>query len=256
MKDSSLYKKIFIYILSLLFVFVITFIYSYVKDDPVFTPRPQLILKDFFNLLITFSTYKIIWHSVYSLLEAILISLFFGMILGLFAGFFTNFYIFLKPIMSFLRTVPVVAVIVLIAGISGIERAPIVLAVLMATPIIYEAFYKGVRTIPVELNEVWRLDSKMSLKVLTNVHLPLIKPFILMSITQSIGLGFKVLIITEFLVGINNTIGRQIVINRNYFNYSALMAWTILAVVLVAIMEFLTKLIAKINISRNDMKKK
>jgi ABC-type nitrate/sulfonate/bicarbonate transport system permease component len=83
-------------------------------------------------------------------------------------------------------------------------------------------------------------------KKFIQVYIPLCVPFIVTTFLQSFGLGLKVMIMSEYMNQVENTIGGTLVnLKGNLEGYGPLLAWLIIIIVIVAIGDMLVKLISK-----------
>lgn len=248
MKDSIFNNKnkALIIILSILSIYALFFVGSHVISNDLIFPNPNQILNKVLELLKLERTYSIIGHTFLRLLGSIIISFIIGMILGILAGLSRKIELFLRPYIIIFRTVPVAAIIVLLVLFMSRTATAYAISALMLIPIVYEAFKEGLKNLDKDLMEVWRLDTSLSVSVIRIVFLPMIFPFIKTAFLQSVGLGFKVLIMAEFIAYSDNSIGKEISSANNRMEYDIVMAWTLIVVLLVVIVELLPKLVQKI----------
>lgn len=239
---TSTSKKIVIYLISIIGIILVLYLIGFIINNDIIFPTPSAILKALGNLLTRSNTYVIIGYTLLRLIITLLLSFLIGAILGILAGRFIYLRIFLRPWITILRSLPLAAIIVIIMILLGFTRSPYVIAMLMLVPIVYEAFLNGILNLDKELMSVWRLESNFNLKVLTMIIFPLSKPFIKTAYFQSVGLGIKVLIMAEFVCATPNSIGQALVTNANNLNYDVVFAWSIIAIVLVVILENILRL--------------
>lgn len=237
MKSSMHIKKIFTYILSILFIYLIWLLYSlYVNNSLVF-PSPNKVLIKFFQLLIEKDTYIVLFWTFTRFITALILSFLIGLILGILAGFFKWLENFLHPIITILRSLPLASIVVLIMVLIGLSNSPMIITSIMLIPIIYQAVLNGVKNIDPDLTDVWKLDSNLNILVIRKVIIPQSKPFIKTALSQSIGLGYKVLIMAEFICQTSNSIGKSLVTAKNNIQYGEVMAWSIILIAIVIILE-------------------
>ncbi len=241
---TSISKKLAIYIISIISIFLILYLLCYIINNTLIFPTPLSILIKLKDLLLTSNTYITIGYTLLRLIIAILISFIIGATLGILAGKIEFIRLFLKPWITIFRSIPLASIIIIIMVISGLSKSPYIISMLVLIPIIYESFLSGVLNIDKELMEVWKLESNFNTKVLTKIIFPLASPFIKTSFIQSVGLGIKVLIMAEFVCGTKNSIGKALTNSANYFEYDSVYAWSIIAIILVIIVENIPKLIS------------
>ena len=249
MQTTSISKKIIIYFISISVIVLLLYLLCYVVDNTIIFPTPTSIIEAFFSLLKTKETYIIIGSTLLRLLISLIVSFIIGATLGVLAGKFNFINLFLRPFITIFRSLPLASIIVIIMIILGFNKSPYIICMLMLIPIIYEAFLNGTLNLNKELMEVWRLESNFNILVLFKIIFPLAKPFIKTAYTSSVGMGIKVLIMAEFVCSTRNSIGNALVNAANYLEYDVVFAWSIIAIILVVIVENIPKLF---NIRKED----
>ena len=111
---------------------------------------------------------------------------------------------------------------------------------LVLFPLIYEATLKGFLEIDHNIINSLRLEETKGFSSLFKVLFPLASPYILLSVIQSIGLGLKIEIMAEILMGDNKNIGIGHLINNAYnhtFNYIDIYSYALLIVVVYLLID-------------------
>ncbi len=240
-------KKYLTYLSSILFIYILAFIIYYKINNSLVFPNPNDVIKETFILLGMKKTYLVIFFSFKRLFISLLFSFFIGIILGITAGLNKYVNYFLRPIITIFRTIPLASVILLIMMIFGITKSPFFVISLMIIPVVYEAFYNGIINIDKEINDVWRLDTSLNILVVRRVLLPTIVPFAKTAYIQSIGLGIKVLVMSEFIAQTKNSVGKELVSASNNIMYTTVLAWTIILITIVLIIEIIPKMFSNIS---------
>ncbi len=230
-------KKLVFYVLSLFSLIVIWQIAAWHIANPFIFPNPVNVFNSVIDLLTTFSTYQIIVSSILRLFISISIALISGIIFGFLGGLNQNIRMFLTPYVSGLRSLPVASLIAIILILFASETAIFVIGFLVLFPIIYEATKEGIINIDKPLKDALRLEPSLILLNFIYFYIPLAYPYIKTGILQSIGLGFKVLVMAEFIAQTQNSIGRSLNVGRINFEYDTVFAWTIIIIIIVFIIE-------------------
>lgn len=242
MNKKSLIASL-IYILSFLSIILIIQICSIAINNDLILPSVGNIFSSFFKLLGNIKTYqyilKTLWHLIISLLLATII----GATLGILAGVNKYIRMFLKPWITIFRSIPLASAIVLIMIISGLTKTPYIICVFMTISIIYESFCKGIQSLSNELMDVWKMDSKINAKIIFRVHLPLISPHIRIALINALGIGIKVIIMAEYIVGSKGTLGGAINYAINQLDYANVYAYSIIMITLVLLLEYFPKIL-------------
>jgi len=112
-------------------------------------------------------------------------------------------------------------------------------------PILYESIVGGIVNIPSNINDAISLDGGNNIKNTLKVKLPLATNYILVGIASSFSLAFKVEIMSEVLSGSTSYgIGSSIKLSQiTSTNMTSIFAWTMIAVLLMLIFDYLAKII-------------
>ncbi len=153
------------------------------------------------------STWTAIFWTLLRIFIGFLLSFAFGCLLGVLSGLFASFSAFLRPLIAVLRTIPTVAVVLgLVSVLMGAKAhawlswIPVALTFVVSFPLYYEAFRTGIRSETDEVKDSLRLEgAERKLLSVMAIYLPDSKDFILLSLSQSIGLSFKVSVMAEVL---------------------------------------------------------
>jgi NitT/TauT family transport system permease protein len=212
------------------------------ENNPIVFPMPTAVLQSISSLLTTFSTYVAIGTTLSRLLLSLMVSMALGVTIGLIAGINRIYEALLQPVVTILRTVPIVTIIVLFWISIGYENAPYAITFLMIFPIVYQSTLSGVKNISSEHLDVIKLDSDVATwQIIKDVYFPMVMPFIKSAFFQSLGLGFKVLVTAEFIVQARGTVGYMIYLEKQNLNFHLVYSWTIIVVGLVLMIEYITK---------------
>ena len=110
---------------------------------------------------------------------------------------------------------------------------------LVVVPIMYEGLLTSLKSISPALIDDLKTLSNTNWLVIKDFYFPLIINFVLMTIIQSFGLGLKVMIMGEFIAQPNGTIGYLLQLERSALNSSAILAWSIILIMMVLAVESL-----------------
>ena len=141
------------------------------------------------------------------LLIGFALSFVFGVLFGSLAGLFAWFKDFMRPLVGVFRTIPTAAVVILIvATIYGPRNAhlityvPCILVFMVAFPLVYEAFKRGLENEdPYILYSLDLESGRNSWNALLRVRWPNTVPYVKLALAQSLGLSMKVCIMSEVL---------------------------------------------------------
>ncbi len=216
------------------------------KGDRLVFPGVPEILKAFFVLLGKPETYRLILTSMKHLIQALLIASLIGIFVGISEGYSDLVRSLFKPFMIFLRSIPMIVMVVIIMVLTKYTRVPVIATTLFLIPLISEAVCEGYRNMDRNLIDVYRLNGSMSLYVLTHVHLPLMAGYLKQAYISAVGMGLKLVVSTEYLVQTKNSLGKA-VYSSSYFNeYEEIYAYALIMIFLVLIVSGVPALMTKV----------
>lgn len=240
-------RKISLSFVAVLFIVILWQWNSQRIDNAFIFPYPADVFKTLFTLLMSANTYIVILSSFQRLIISIGIASILGISFGLIAGIKPFIAEVLSPVVTSLRTLPVASVIVVILILYGQSNSLYIITFLMLFPILYEATRQGVLNIDKSLVEALSLERRRVVYELFNIYLPLSVPFIKTGLLQSIGIGFKVLVMAEFIAQSPVSIGRALYLGRVNIQYEQVFAWTIIIIIIVSAIEIIVNRLKRLN---------
>jgi len=202
-------------------------------------PGPLAVLAALFMIVTEAGNLAAIGATLLRLALAMAIALGAGLFSGVFAGMKPGIAHFLKPIVTLLRTVPVISIVVIVLIVFGFRTTPYIITFLMIFPLIHQAVYEGIRNIDPELIDVYRLEDNRFFSGLWNCYLPLIFNEIKTALLQSAGLGIKVLVMAEYLAQTQRSIGNMLYLEKVNLRFDYVFAWTLVLILIAVILEAL-----------------
>ena len=242
-------KNALLFSLGIILIIFIVQLLSLIKNDNLVFPNVLEIFKAFFSLLGNGKTYGMIGHTLLRLIISLLIALLFGIIIGIFEGVFDNVRIVLKPLMTLLRSLPMIVLIVIIMVLvasSSWDNVPVIGTTILLIPLISEAVAEGVKNMDKALIDVYKLNSNLRPYVIFRVHIPLIIGYIKQAFINAIGMGIKIIITTEYIVSATPSLGKGIYNSQYFAEYENIYAYAIIMILLALIIEAIPILISKL----------
>lgn len=241
-------------LLGVLFIFALWYLVAYLlhKQENYGVPYPHQSIALAYSFLFgsgAASTWRAIFWTLARILIGLAISFAFGLFFGILAGLFKPFRYFSKPMVGAIRTVPTVAVVlVLISVIMGsrahewLSWVPVALTFVVAFPLYFEAFQSGILSEGKDVRDSLSLEGALRrFSTVWKVYLPDSWPFIKMSLAQSIGLGFKVSVMAEVLTNTSSGqigLGTLIVLSRQADGgIEAIPAYALITLLLMAVLD-------------------
>ena len=216
------------------------------RGDRLVFPDVREILSAFIHLLGDPATWKRIGVTLLHLAEAFLVSACLGLLIGLAEGFSPFVRNLLKPLMTTLRSLPMIILVIMIMVLTHYSRVPLAATSLVLLPLLSEAVYEGVLSIEPELLDVYRLNSSFTPRVLWNVHLPLMAGYLKQSWVNAVGTGLKIAVTTEYLVQSRNSLGKAVFSSFYNSEYAEIYAWAFIMILLILVITGLPVMIRRI----------
>lgn len=217
---------------------------GWLRGDSLVFPGVPEILRAFFHLLAEARTWRLTATTLAHLLQALALSSLIGIPLGMAEGAAGFLYRLLRPLMIFLRSVPMIVMVIIIMVMTKYEHVPLAAATLLLIPLISEAVCEGMRRIEPELLDVYRLNSSFNLYVLLRVYLPLTAGYLKQAYISAVGMGIRIVVSTEYLVQSKDSLGKAIY-SSSYFNeYQDIYAYALIMILLVLLVGSLPVLLS------------
>lgn len=161
---------------------------------------------------------------------------------------------FFNPIIRIMRSVPLAVISIFILILAKEKTQPYFITILMTLPVVFEGLITATNEIGHEIIDEMRLLKGSIFIKIRKIYIPIIFPYIMMTIIQALGMSFKVLIMGEYLCYTNVSIGKNLY-DLKALGMVGLLAYGILIVVIVSILEFMIWLIKiKVIYQRNSLR--
>lgn len=211
-------------------------------------PNPIDTFKEMLNILSRKYIYKCLGSSILRMLIGFLISIVFALIFGLLAGNSERIKTILIPLMTTLKSIPTASLVFLFLVLVGAKNAPILLVILISFPILYEAVVGGIENIDKDVIDATKVDGGSFIRRVLTVQLPLSLSYILVGISSSFGLSFKIEIMAEILTGDTRSgLGSAILAaqKNDPTNMIPIFAYSLIAIIFILIISFVSGLLKK-----------
>ena len=239
----------FIYTLGLIFVFCLWFILTYtIGKGNYYFPSPIETIKKMGELLSSSYIYKGIGWTLLRTLIGFAGALIVAFILGTVAGQYQKVYLFLRPLMLVMKSIPTAALVFLFLVLSGSKFAPVYIVFLISFPILYEAIAGGMHNIEDEILDSLKIDATPFVTSVTKVKLPLAVPYLIVGLTSSFALSLKTEIMAEIITGDTNYgLGSMISTYRNIdpTDLTPIFAISLITLIFILIIDLIGMLINK-----------
>lgn len=226
-----------------------------IVDNSLLLPKPQDVFLALGRIITDKDAIFAIFMSLIRLLIGLTIAFIFGFGFGILSGLKSSFATYLNPIVTILRTVPVISITVIVLIVLGFQLTPYLITFLMLFPLIYQGVYGAIKNIDQELIDVFKLEDNHVFTQIIHCYIPLISQEIRTSLLQSLGLGIKVLVMAEYLSQTKNSIGNYLYLAKTNIEFADVFAWTFILIIIALIFELLINhyknIKIKVKVSKN-----
>lgn len=149
---------------------------------------------------------------------------------------------FVAPFMVLLRTLPTLAVILILLVWTNPKVAPVIVTVLVIFPAVYSQIMAAVGGIDGDVKEMLMIYRvKKSVRIF-KVYLPLVSPNVLAQSGANVSLSLKIMVSAEVLASTFRSLGGLMQNARNYVDMPRLAALTVAAVLTGLLLEIVLSL--------------
>lgn len=134
------------------------------------------------------------------------------------------------PLLTAVRTTPVVSFIVLVLMWAGSSRLALVISFLMVLPVTYTAVLEGIRRRDRALLEAAEVFAVPAVRRLRAVDVPAVLPFLVVACRVGVGLAWKSGVAAEVIGLAEGSIGERLHEARILLSSADLIAWTVVVV--------------------------
>lgn len=146
---------------------------------------------------------------------------------------------FFKPVITFLKSVPVASFIILALIWIGSESLSVFIAFLVVFPIIYINTMAGIKSADPKLLEMAKVFRMPAEKKLLFIYRPALLPYLISGCRVALGMSFKSGIAAEVIGVPSHSIGEKLYMAKIYLGTAELFAWTLVIIVISAVFEAL-----------------
>jgi NitT/TauT family transport system permease protein len=196
--------------------------YFYVGNELLVPPLSESV-KEFGRIFAKAAFWEGLLHTLDRTLLAFLISFLFALIFAIIAYLYPFFANFFAPIVSALRSMPVMAVFLILLSI-GAAKAPVIVAFMSLFPMLYTGIFAGLSSVDKHLIAVSRVQGTPLLRRVTAIYLPLSSPYILREAGGALSFSLKLVVSAEILALTVSSLGGMLYDARTFSNVPQLFA--------------------------------
>lgn len=231
MKISFTGKK-YISLASVIFMLLVWKLLSMHFDSDFVIPSPEKTLLATLKLFTDASFLSIGGSTVARGLTGFIISLVLGIGTGIVTGINPYVDAFLRPVLVTIRSIPVISVILLALIWFNPGSVPVFIGLLTMFPFITTNVSDGIKSIDRDLVDMAAFYRVSRERIVRELYIPAIMPFIVSGASSALGIGWRAIIIGEVLSQPEYGIGTMMQTAQTFLNIDAVIAWTIIAVLI------------------------
>lgn len=233
-------------LVSFALVLAIWAIVAKVKDNPLVLPMPDVVIESFFSLCKESEFWTAVGMSLARTLICFVISFVAALALAALGGLANPVHRIISPIVTFLRSAPTVAVILILYAFATSNVMAVSVGFLVAFPIMYSAFYGAISGVDKDLVEMAKVYKISPWNKVVGVYLPSVAECLFDTSKSTLSLTLKVVVAAEILAGIGKSIGGKISVANATFEIAYLLAWTLVAIAFSFALEGVVAIFKKI----------
>ena len=250
MTKKTVKNSIFFSILGVLFLFALWFLLYFTVANAYVIPSPIEVVKASFTNLTTPQFYAHLASTLVRVIFALILSFALGVALAILSHLFTNVEHILLPIVSVIRSLPVLAVLLIILICMPRGIAPVIVCVLSLLPIVYSETLNYLNSISAKQKQMLNLYQVPLKAQIVSVYLKGYFPLFIKESTTLFSFSLKLVVSAEILASVFQSIGGDIYQASIYANVTQMFSLTLLVCLIGMIVEFVG------NFIRYQMEKK
>ncbi len=208
-------------------------------------PSPLTVFKKWLEIGFTVPYLTAVASTLLRVFAGFLLGTCLGVILALLTYVSKIAYLLIAPILKIIRTVPVVAIIILLYLFFESNVLPIYIVCLMVAPLIWQTLNDGLNQPNKDLTEMSFIFRFGFWKTLRYIKIPTLLPSFFTATVNALGLAWKSGVAAEVICTPNVSLGTILWQSKGSVNFDEVYAVTITVIVLSLLIETLLKHIYK-----------
>ena len=226
-------------------VFAVWAIAAYAVDLPIVLPTIGATFRGLGELLSSADFYVAVGGTLLRTLIGFVISLALALALALPAAFFKPVEKLLSPLVIIARAVPTMSIILLCLLWVSNRILPVVVSVFIVFPVLYTTILNAVQSVDKKLVQMSKVYKVPKVRRAAKLYIPLSMPSILSGVQSTLGLMVKLVIAAEVMANTARSIGQSMNLAHQYLETDIVLAYTLAAIALSAILEGAVILVKK-----------
>lgn len=225
-------------------------IVSFVTDSEIIVPSPSTTAREFIKIIQTKKFFSALFGSCLRAFLAFSISVIFAFIVALVCAISSLAQKLISPLIAFMRSLPTMAVVLILVIWTNAQIAPIIVTILVLFPTLESAVYDSATNLDKNIIEIAKVSGANRFTLLTKIYLPITLVACSSSIASSLALSLKLIVASEVLASTALSLGGMMNLSQIYLETASLMAITVATVLVAFALEKLLALLLKVFLSR------
>jgi len=233
--NNIMKKKNFYFGFAIILITLIYIILSENIENEMILPKINLIGDYFQNLEV-----KVFITHTTATISKVIISYAIALLIALFLSILANYrniHLMINPYISIIKTVPTISIILIAFMWLGNEKSIYLIPFLVVVPILYETFYYHIRNIDPRLIEVCQVYQFNYIKKVRFLYFYPLLEALMLSLKQTFGYCFKVVVMAEVIGEAHSGIGSIIQNEKRNLEMPGVFSWTIILIILVLLID-------------------
>ena len=232
MKPAKKYQNALLSLTAIVALWLAWIVAYYIVRNEYVLPSFWDAFAEVGRILTDASFWRAFWNTFLRTLWAFLASMALGIVMAVCAHLVKGLRAFFAPIISVVRTVPTMAVILMLLLWTTPNMVPVIVSALVLFPAVYAAALAALDEVGENYGELTRAFRVPLLRRIGKMYLPLAAPVMLKQAGGIFSLGLKVVISGEVLASTYRSLGGMMQDAQMFLNMPRLMALTLLVVLM------------------------
>ena len=215
---------------ALLFWLAVWWALALLTASELLLPSPSATVHRLLTLLPTAAFWRTVGATLLRILCGAVAGIVLGTLLAVLTCRFSLLHVLFSPLLTVIKSTPVVSFIVLLILWVGRSVLPSVIIVLMVLPVVWaniSAGIEGTNLLLLQMAKTYRFPRGRTLK---RIYIPAVMPHFLSACRSALGLAWKSGVAAEVLTVPAVSIGKQLSDSKSYMETLDLFAWTLVVI--------------------------
>ncbi len=202
-----IWKNVIQTLAAIVFLLVVWFVAHLAVGNEYLIPPISDSFGEIGKLLVSGVFWQSVGASVLRALCAFAISFILALVLAVISYLYPSVANFLAPIVSVFRSMPVLAVLLILLAFMGAGEAPIAVAFLSLFPMLYAGILAALFGVDKHLIEISRVCGTSVFRRVTAIYLPLSAPYVLREAGAALSFSLKLIVSAEIIANTAESLG-------------------------------------------------